>query len=146
LKYELWTDGACNSTTKVGSWAFVIVKDEKMLEESSGKVLNTTNNRMELQAVIKGLKRFSPNAHVEVISDSAYVVDCFKNHWYVKWRKMNWHGSSGKEVKNRDLWEELLDIVAIFDDRITWTHVRGHAGHQWNELCDQLASRAMKEE
>jgi len=142
-KYQLWTDGSSRGGN--GSWAFCVVRGEEMLEDKADYVEDTTNNRMELTGVIEGLKRFDPKtARVEVVSDSAYVVNCFKQCWFVSWRANNWRNSEGREVKNRDLWEELLAVVETFTHPIKWTHVRGHAGHKWNELCDQMCSDMYK--
>ena len=140
-KYELWTDGSGNASTG-GGWAYVIVRGDQEVKRGHGSVGDTTNNRMELQAVIEGLKQFDPKtAKVTVVSDSAYVVNCFLQKWYVKWRAKNWMSSSGP-VKNRDLWEELLTLVEAFGSNISFRHIRGHQGHKWNELCDQMASLA----
>jgi ribonuclease HI len=146
VNYELWTDGSCNGLVKIGSWAYCIVRehDQQLLEAVSEPVAETTNNRMELQGVISGLRRFDPNSattKVTVFSDSAYVINCFLQGWHVKWRKFHWLGSTGKEVKNRDLWEELLEIVDSFKGTIEWKHVKGHSGVKWNEMCDELAGK-----
>ena len=145
-KYQLWTDGSARAHTgKGGSWAYVIVKGEDAIAKGVGAETETTNNRMELKSVIEGLKRFDPlNAEVEVVSDSAYVINCFKQKWFVSWRANNWRNSEGREVKNRDLWEELLAVVETFTHPIKWTHVRGHVGHKWNEICDQMCSDVYK--
>lgn len=144
--YELWTDGSCDNDNGIGGWAYAIVKQpENVLARQDCKgAIKTTNNRMELQAVIEGLSALNPRAQltVEVISDSAYVINCFSKKWYVKWMRGGWRNSEGDEVKNRDLWEQLLKLVEPFGDKLTWKHVRGHqkkGTHPWNELCDQQA-------
>jgi len=141
-KYQAWTDGACKKT-RIGGWGFVVVQDDKELFTNSGRCEDTTNNRMELQAAIEALKKFdpeSPTLQLEVVSDSAYVVNCFKQKWYVKWRKNHWIAANGKEVLNRDLWEELLERAEAFGDKLSWRHVRGHSGHKWNLRADELAT------
>ena len=145
-QYCLWTDGALRKDN-IGAYAFAIVKNnDTLLAEHSELVRETTNNRMELMGVIEGLKKFDPKtATVEVISDSAYVVNCFKQKWYVKWRKNGWQNSSHEEVKNKDLWQELLEIVEKFSDRLSWSHVKGHSGHKWNEYVDSLCDKCYEE-
>lgn len=141
MKYELWTDGALRSKV-VGAWACVIVKDEKEIERHSGMDFQSTNNRMEMTGVIEGLKRFNPaTAEVEVVSDSAYVVNCFLQEWYVKWRKQSWRNSFGEDVKNKDLWEEMLRLVEAFEHPVKWRHVKGHSGVKWNELADEICNQ-----
>lgn len=140
-KYQLYTDGSADKDG-FGGWAFFVTQDDQECFRKSGQEENTTCNRMELTAVIEGLKMFDPtSAEVEVLSDSAYVVNCFKDKWYVNWRKYNWIGSKGP-VKNRDLWEILLASAEKFKHPIKWTHVKGHSGQKFNELCDRFASKA----
>ena len=142
-KYVLYTDGSCDiNKGGEGSWAYVIVDPETDISVRScaQRVMGTTNNRMELQAIIEGLKQFRKDTSVEVISDSAYVVNCFLQKWYVKWRQNNWYSSSGP-VKNPDLWQELLSLAESFVQPITWTHIRGHQGNKWNECCDRLCTQ-----
>jgi len=143
-KYSLYTDGSC-SNDGLGGWAFIIVDEwGNPLRQVSGRATQTTVNRMELNAVLSGLKKFDPNtAQVQVFSDSAYVVNCFLQRWYETWKLQNWHTSKGP-VKNLDLWIPLLQHVAKFKHPIQWTHVRGHTGNPFNELCDQLAQQARK--
>lgn len=139
-KYQLYTDGGCKSRG-LGSWAFAIISDDNLIEHQSGLVDGVTNNRMELTAIINGLQKFDPEyAQVEVISDSAYCVNCFLQEWYVKWRKNGWKNSSSEEVLNRDLWEILLAVVESFKTPVEWTHVKGHSGNKWNEFVDRLCN------
>jgi ribonuclease HI len=139
--YQLYTDGGCKSRG-LGSWAFAIINGEKLLESNSGLVDETTNNRMELQAIINGLKRFNTQTcEVEVLSDSAYCVNCFRQSWYSKWKKNNWKNASGEDVKNKDMWVELIDLVESFHFSIKWTHVKGHSGNKWNEYVDGLCNK-----
>jgi len=143
-KYQLYTDGALRKGN-LGAWAFVIIKDGELLDFKAHQVPDTTNNRMELTPVIEGLKKFDPKtASIEVVSDSAYVVNCFLQKWYRKWIHNGWKGSSGLEVKNRDMWTELLKLTMEFKIPITWTHVKGHSGDKWNEYCDNLCDLLYK--
>ena len=139
----LYTDGACKGNPGPGGWAFVL------LHPSSGKELerfgsedNTTNNRMELLAVIEGLKALSKPSQVELVSDSKYVLQGLED-WMPKWKKNNWRrkeGSSFKPVKNVDLWQELDRLKSLHE--LTFQYIPGHSGHHFNERCDELASLA----
>ena len=142
-EFGLWTDGSAHAGTRNGGWAYVITNSTgEKLDEAAGAVKDTTNNRMELQSVVEGLKRFDPKcACVTVTSDSAYVVNCFLAGWYKRWRKNGWY-TAGGQVKNRDLWEELLQVVEAFENPVQWVHIRGHKGNLWNERCDVLAGEA----
>ena len=142
-KYVLYTDGSCNVIDGIGAWGYAILDPQtnKLIRCAAKKVEGTTNNRMELQAIIEGLKQFKRSSEVEVISDSAYCVNCFKQKWYVKWRKNNWYASSGP-VKNQDLWQELISLAEEFQHPITWTHIRGHSGHEFNDLVDKMCTQA----
>jgi len=133
--YKLYTDGS--SFQLEGSWGYAIILDERLVREDARYFEEATNNRAELLAVINGLKQFKKDSKVEVISDSAYIVNCFLQKWYEKWRKNGWYASSGP-VKNKGLWIELLTLVAEFRIPITWTHIRGHNGDKWNEYVDKL--------
>jgi len=139
--YELWTDGS-HRKSGCGGWAFAIVKNGKVLECKHGSADDSTNNRMEMVPVIQGLKRFDKSAaQVTVYSDSAYVINCFVQKWYIKWRKQNWVGAANKPVSNRDLWEALLEVVEGFPEgNIKWVHVRGHQGIGKNDYVDSLAA------
>jgi ribonuclease HI len=140
VQVELITDGACGKKGD-GGWAFVVY-DGNDFDAQWGSAQSTTNQRMELKAALEGLRYTSlryPQASVQVVSDSAYLVNCFKEQWYRKWMISGWRTSSGKDVKNTDLWVELLKL---WSPRVSFTHVRGHAGHELNELADQLAVEA----
>ena len=110
-KVILYTDGACSENPGVGGWAFVLQYKNVQKKVAGGELL-TTNNRMELKAVIEGLKALKEGCEVEVYSDSAYVVNAFQNNWIISWQLNNWKNSQKKEVLNRDLWEELLDLIS----------------------------------
>lgn len=142
---QLFTDGACSGNPGPGGWAFVLRHPRSGKEiERSGSERQTTNNRMELLAVIRGLEALHRPASVEVVTDSVYVGRGM-SEWMPKWKANGWRRREGKkwaEVKNEDLWRELDALLARH--RVRFTHVRGHAGHPENERCDALAVAAYK--
>lgn len=142
---SLFTDGACSGNPGPGGWAFILKHHPtgKELEGSGGAPL-TTNNRMELQAVIEGLSRLKRRTRVHIVTDSAYVKNGI-TQWMGKWKARNWQRKTSKglqPVKNVDLWKELDRLLKKHD--YTFEHVRGHSGHAENERCDQLAVEACK--
>lgn len=144
MDVKIFTDGAArgNPEGPGGYGAILQYVDQKgMLHEKelSGGYVKTTNNRMELMAVIAGLEALNRPCRGEVISDSKYVTDAFNKHWIDGWLKKNWKGASGP-VKNVDLWKRLLK--AAEQHKITFTWVKGHDGHPENERCDVLATSA----
>lgn len=142
--YILYTDGSADTVTRAGAYAYAILDESKeMLSCCAEAVSNTTNNAMELTAVLEGLKQCDRSRPVEVVSDSAYVVNCFLQQWYVKWRKNNWYASSGP-VKNVEIWKELLAVAESFEAPILWTHIRGHRGNYWNEYVDKMCNSVRK--
>lgn len=142
---KIFTDGAARGNPE-GSGGYGAVlqyidsKGELHEREYSAGYKKTTNNRMELMAVITGLEALTRPCEVEVISDSKYVTDAFNQHWVDGWLKRNWKGSSNNPVKNVDLWKRLLKAKAPHQVKFTW--VKGHAGHPENERCDKLATTA----
>ena len=139
---NIFTDGAARGNPEgPGGYGTVLQyidsKGELHEREYSAGYKKTTNNRMELMAVITGLEALTRPCEVEVISDSKYVTDAFNQHWVDGWLKRNWKGSSNNPVKNVDLWKRLLKAKAPHQVKFTW--VKGHAGHPENERCDQLA-------
>ena len=142
---KIFTDGAARGNT-VGPGGYGTVlqyidsKGELHEREYSAGYKKTTNNLMELMAVITGLEALTRPCEVEVISDSKYVTDAFNQHWVDGWLKRNWKGSSNNPVKNVDLWKRLLKAKAPHQVKFTW--VKGHAGHPENERCDKLATTA----
>ena len=139
----LYTDGACSGNPGPGGWGFILrhPKSGKEIERSGGEA-NTTNNRMEMLAVIEGLKALTRSTTVQLVSDSKYVLQGIED-WMPKWKANGWKRREGgklKEVKNVELWQELDRLTAVH--KITFTHVKGHAGHPENERCDQLAVEA----
>ena len=142
---KIFTDGAARGNPEgPGGYGTVLQyidsKGELHEREYSAGYKKTTNNRMELMAVITGLEALTRPCEVEVISDSKYVTDAFNQHWVDGWLKRNWKGSSNTPVKNVDLWKRLLKAKAPHQVKFTW--VKGHAGHPENERCDKLATTA----
>ncbi len=142
---KIFTDGAARGNPEgPGGYGTVLQyidsKGELHEREYSAGYKKTTNNRMELMAVITGLEALTRPCEVEVISDSKYVTDAFNQHWVDGWLKRNWRGSSNNPVKNVDLWKRLLKAKAPHQVKFTW--VKGHAGHPENERCDKLATTA----
>jgi len=132
---KLYADGAASGNPGPGGFGTVL-QSGKHEKEISGGFRRTTNNRMELMAVIEGLKALTVfPCDVCVVSDSKYVVDAFEKSWISGWQKRQW-----KNVKNPDLWKQL--IVLVDKHKVTWQWIKGHAGHAENERCDQLAVRA----
>ncbi|KEO83046.1 ribonuclease HI [Tumebacillus flagellatus] len=136
----IYTDGACSGNPGPGGWGAVLMYGEH-LKEISGGEKTTTNNQMELQAVIEALKLLKYPCKVDVYSDSAYVINCFKGRWYVNWEKNGWVNSKKEPVSNKEQWMELLKLFR--QHKITWHKVKGHAGNKWNERCDELARGAV---
>ena len=133
---RLFTDGACRGNPGPGAWA-AIVRSDGEDQEYSGSDRSTTNNRMELTAVIEGLARIPEGARVEVVSDSQYVVKGM-TEWVAGWIRRGWKKSDRKPVQNRELWQRLVEEAESRD--VSWSWVEGHAGHPENERCDQLAN------
>jgi len=136
----VYTDGACSGNPGPGGWAAILQYQGKVREISGGE-RHTTNQRMELQAVSSALQCLKEPCAVVLHSDSAYVINCFKQKWYVGWRKNGWKNAKGEPVANRDLWETLL--TATERHNVRFEKVKGHAGVEWNERCDELARAAV---
>ncbi|HTY79683.1 MAG TPA: ribonuclease HI [Candidatus Bathyarchaeia archaeon] len=137
---HIFTDGACSGNPGPGGWAAIVV-DSGVEVELSGGEPSTTNNRMELMGPIQGLRSLPGPRTVDVFSDSAYVVNCFRDRWYEGWRKNGWRNSQKKPVENRDLWEALL--AEVERHTVTWHKVAGHSGHEMNDRADALARAAI---
>ncbi len=133
---NLFTDGACSGNPGPGGWG-AILRYGSFEKELSGGEMDTTNNRMELTAVIKGLEALKEPCKVLLTTDSKYVTDAIQNGWAKSWQKNGWRKADKKPALNPDLWEKLLSLLDIHDVDINW--VKGHAGHPENERCDQLA-------
>lgn len=132
----LYTDGACSGNPGPGGWGSILMLGENRKEISGGSP-NTTNNIMELTAVIEGLKILKRPCKVQVFSDSAYVVNGFAQKWIYGWMKNNWKNSSGEPVKNKELWQELYSLTKIHE--VTFNKVKGHSTDEFNNRCDELA-------
>ena len=139
----MYTDGACSGNPGPGGWAAIIQDgpDERNERVVSGGEAQTTNQRMELRAAIEGLRAVAPDRPVRLHSDSAYVINCFRDKWYDRWEQNGWRGSDKKLVTNRDLWEALLAEARRHD--VEWVKVQGHAGDPLNERVDELARQAI---
>ena len=132
---HLYSDGSALGNPGPGGWGTILDYKGKIKELSGGKEY-TTNNQMELKGVIEGLKALKEPCHVEIVSDSKYVVQAI-NEWLSGWVKKGWKTASKSPVKNQELWQEYLDVSAKHSINATW--VKGHAGHEQNERCDELA-------
>ncbi|MDY5242576.1 MAG: ribonuclease HI [Eubacterium sp.] len=133
---EIYTDGACSGNPGPGGWGAVLVYNGKE-KELSGSEKNTTNNRMELTAVIMALNALNQPCEVKLTTDSKYVCDAVNKGWVYSWRKNGWKKSDKKPALNVDLWEELLSLLEKHEVEFIW--VKGHNGHKYNEICDALA-------
>jgi len=140
-KIQLFTDGACKGNPGVGGWG-ALIKQAKGVNELKGFQIHTTNNRMELVAVIEGLKSINKNENIQIITDSKYVKNGM-NQWIVNWKNNGWRTASKKPVKNKELWQELDTLVQNYN--INWKWVKGHSGDPGNERADQLANEAIEE-
>ena len=135
-KVQMFSDGACSGNPGPGGWGTILRFGEHEKELSGGEK-NTTNNRMELTAVIKGLEALKEPCEVELCTDSKYIIDSVTKGWAVKWRSSGWIKPDKKPALNPDLWERLLDLLEIHKVSFIW--VKGHAGHPENERCDRMA-------
>ena len=138
-KIKIYTDGACSGNPGAGGWGAVLIygKTEKHL---SGNSPDTTNNRMEMTAVIEALKSLKHCCAIEIYTDSKYVMDGITT-WIINWKKRGWKTADKKPVKNEDLWRILDELVA--QHKISWNWVRGHNGDKYNEIADELATSAI---
>ena len=132
----IYTDGACSGNPGPGGWGSILMMGENKKEISGGSP-NTTNNIMELTAVIEALKILKRPCKVNVYSDSAYVVNAFTQNWIYGWMKKNWKTADGTPVKNKELWQELYSLTKVHD--VTFNKVKGHADNEFNNRCDELA-------
>ena len=136
-KVDIFTDGACSGNPGPGGWG-AILRYGAHEKELSGGDPSTTNNRMELTAVIEALKKLKEKSHVTIYTDSKYVADAFLQGWIWNWMKNGWKKADKKPVLNPELWQELITEIRKHEYKIIW--VKGHAGHPENERCDVLAT------
>jgi ribonuclease HI len=136
----MYTDGACSGNPGPGGWGVILIEDGRERELSGGE-RSTTNQRMELTAPLEGLRSLAGRRRVTIHSDSAYVINCFRDRWYDRWRRNGWINAQKKPVENRDLWEALIAEVERHD--VTWQKVAGHSGDPLNDRADALARAAI---
>ena len=141
MKYTIYTDGACSGNPGPGGWGAVIFDEDKKQQNISGKVKDTTNNRMELMAPIMALKKIKTKSDVIILTDSTYVKNGI-TEWIKKWKKNGWKNANKKPVKNKDLWVRLNDLCQ--KNNVAWKWVKGHSGDKYNVLADGLATKAIK--
>jgi len=139
-KVTIYTDGACSGNPGPGGYGVVLIHGEHRKELSGGDPA-TTNNRMEIMGVIKGLETLKHPCEVDIYSDSRYVVDAIEKGWAQRWQKNKWMRNKTEPALNPDLWETLLTLLKNHKVKFHW--VKGHAGHPENERCDELAREAI---
>ena len=138
MEKKIYTDGACSGNPGPGGWGWIISDDLF----DSGSETPSTNQRMELKAVLEAIRANDGELHI--FSDSTYVVNCFKDNWYSGWIRRGWKTSAGKAVANRDIWEPLIEAYLDRQNEISFTWVKGHSGDEMNDKADQLAVEAIK--
>jgi ribonuclease HI len=136
----VYTDGACRGNPGPGGWAWAVPDGPY----ASGAETHTTNQRMEITAVLRALRALTEDAPggIEVVSDSNYVVKCFTDKWWKGWERRNWRNAQNKPVANRDLWEPLLALALSAGVEVSFRWVKGHSGDRWNDRVDELATIA----
>ena len=136
----VYTDGACRGNPGRGGWAWAVPGGRF----ASGSEPATTNQRMEITAALEALRTLTADgaSDVDVVSDSTYVVNCFKDRWWQGWQRRNWKNSQNKPVANSDLWEPLIELAVSSESNVTWRWVKGHSGDPWNDRVDELATIA----
>ena len=139
---EIYTDGACSGNPGVGGYGAVLIYNNKR-KEISGAEEQTTNNKMEIMAVLKAISLVKEPCEIKIYSDSAYVVNAFLNGWIDNWKQNGWRNSGKDEVKNKELWQQLLEKLE--PHKVSWVKVKGHADNELNNRCDELATTAIKE-
>jgi ribonuclease HI len=144
-RLEIYTDGACSGNPGPGGWAWAVAPDGR--PQASGGEPSTTNQRMEIYAVLDALRTRAAlgdgdaRAAVEIVSDSTYVVNCFRDGWWRRWERNGWRNSKRQPVANSDLWKPLIELVQAGDVTFRW--VKGHSGDPLNDLVDRLAVEAI---
>ena len=138
----VYTDGACSGNPGPGGWAWAVAPDGEPF--GAGGEAATTNQRMELTAVLEALRALGVGSEagaIEIVSDSTYVVNCFRDKWWVKWERNGWNNAKRQAVANADIWRPLVELVSAGDVTFRW--VKGHSGERMNDLVDQLAVAAI---
>jgi ribonuclease HI len=146
---RIFTDGACSGNPGPGGWAFIVLHDND-IETISGGTFETTNNRMELTAIVESLRyiclkyvsREQSEKDFCIVSDSAYVINAVNSHWIMTWKSNGWKTTKGKTVKNRDLWQDFLRYLSYMKKdnmKVTFEKVKGHSGNSFNEMVDMAA-------
>ena len=140
-KVEIYTDGACSGNPGNGGYCAILIYNgvEKVI---SGSELNTTNNKMELKGAIEGLKALKEPCEVDLYSDSQYLTDAFNQGWLTAWQLNGWRNASKKEVKNVELWQELIELTK--KHKVNFIKVKGHADNEYNNRCDKIAVNEYK--
>lgn len=137
----IYTDGACSGNPGPGGWGAILMYGEHRKELSGGEKL-TTNNRMELTASIEALKALKEPCKVKLYSDSAYLVNGFRQGWIDNWQRNGWRNSRNEPVENQDLWKRLLELLERHS--VEFIKVKGHSDNEWNNRCDELAREAIQ--
>jgi ribonuclease HI len=140
VPFEVYSDGACSGNPGPGGWGVVVISPDGNRKELSGFEAQTTNNRMELMGVIEGLRALTRPCTVQVLSDSAYVVNAHRKGWIERWQQNGWKTAAKKPVENQDLWRELLAEESRHT--VHFELVKGHSGHELNDRADALAVAA----
>lgn len=146
-KIDFYTDGSCSTKTQMGGWASLCIEDGDLIDTKEGYEPYTTNNRMELMAILSALENINTietsRAEITIYCDSAYVVNCINNKWYNNWLTNGWRTSDKQEVKNQDLWSRILALYIKLNAKfsLSFVKVEGHTGNKWNEYADLLAKK-----
>ena len=140
-KVIIYTDGACSGNPGPGGWGAILMY-KGLKKEISGGMKETTNNIMEVTAVIEALKCLKVESDVQVYSDSAYTVNAFNQGWIYNWMKKGWKTASGEPVKNKELWQELYNLTK--KHKVEFIKVKGHSDNEFNNRCDEMAREAIK--
>jgi len=138
----LYTDGACSGNPGPGGWGALLIWNGTEKELSGGES-NTTNNRMEMQAIIEGLRALKEPCHVKIHSDSALIINAFNQNWIGNWQKRGWKKANKKPVENQDLWNEMLKVMK--PHKVDWIKVKGHSNNELNNRVDRIAVTASKQ-
>ena len=138
----LYTDGACSGNPGPGGWGALLIWNGTEKELSGGEA-NTTNNRMEMKAIIEGFRALKEACHVKVHSDSALIINAFKQNWIGNWKRRGWKKSNKKPVENQDLWKEMLRVIS--PHTVEWIKVKGHSTNELNNRVDRIAVAASRQ-